>query len=79
MRIFVAGLAGGLAINLVMLLTFRLVGFGWDGGGILLTSPSQSQKLVDVWTRLEPLPLIVTNPAPILAGLLLFGIGHAFI
>jgi hypothetical protein len=79
MRVFVAGLAGGLAMNLVMLLTFRLVGFGWNGGGILLSSPTQSQKLIAVWTQLEPLPLVVNNPAPVIAGLLLFGIGHAFI
>lgn len=79
MRIVIAGLAGGLAMNIVMLLTFRLIGFGWDGGGILLTSPAQSQKLIAVWTRIEPLPLIITNPAPIIIGILLFGIGHAVI
>lgn len=79
MRVVLAGLAGGLTMNLVMLLTFRLIGFGWNGGGILLTSPMQSQKLIAVWTQLEPLPLIVTNPAPIILGLLIFGIGHAFI
>ncbi|MBI5236673.1 MAG: hypothetical protein HY886_10565, partial [Deltaproteobacteria bacterium] len=32
-----------------------------------------------VWTQLEPLPLVVVNPAPIIVGLLLFGIGHAFV
>jgi hypothetical protein len=37
---------------------FRLIGFSWNGNGILLTSPLQSRKLVAVWTRLEPLPLI---------------------
>jgi len=79
MRILLAGLAGGLAMNLVMLLTFRLIGFGWNGGGVLLASPMQSQKLIAVWTQLEPLPLVVTNPAPIILGLLLFGIGHALI
>lgn len=78
-RVVGAGIAGGMAMNLVMLLTFRAIGFGWNGGGILLTSPIQSQKLVAVWTRLEPLPLVVASPAPIIAGLLLFGIGHAFI
>jgi hypothetical protein len=35
-KTIVAGLAGGITLNIVMLLTFRLIGFGWDGGGILL-------------------------------------------
>jgi hypothetical protein len=79
MRTTVAGLAGGLAMNLVMLFTFRMIGFGWNGGGILLDPTVQSQKLIAVWTSLEPLPLVVANPVPIIAGLMLFGVGHAFI
>jgi len=79
LKTLLAGIAGGMAMNLVMLLTFRAIGFGWDGAGILLTSPIQSQKLVAVWTTLEPLPLVVANPAPIIIGLMLFSIGHAFI
>lgn len=78
-RTLIAGFAGGMTMNLVMLLTFRAIGFGWNGGGILLTSSIQSQKLIAVWTKLEPLPLIVSNPAPIIGGLALFGIGHAFV
>lgn len=75
----VAGIAGGMAMNLAMLLTFRGIGFGWNGDGILLTSPIQSQKLIAVWTQLEPLPLVVASPAPIIIGMVLFGIVHAFI
>jgi hypothetical protein len=78
-RTVVAGLAGGITMNLVMVLTFRAIGYGWNGGGILLTSSIQSQKLIAVWTKLEPLPLVVSNPAPFIGGLLLFGIGHAFV
>ena len=74
-----AGVAGGVTLNLAMLLTFRLLGFGWQGGGILLKPGVQSDKLIAVWTRLEPLPLVVANPAPVVAGLMLFGLGHAFI
>ena len=74
-----AGLAGGLALNFIMVLTFRLLGFGWNGGGILLDPSIQSHKLIAVWTQIEPLPLIVSNPAPIITGLVLFGIIHAFI
>jgi len=78
-RTLVAGLAGGLTLNVVMLLTFRLIGFGWNGGGFLLTSAIQSKKLIAVWTQLEPLPLIVVNPAPMVAGFLVFGVMHAAI
>jgi hypothetical protein len=79
MRTVIAGLAGGMTMNLMLLLTFRVIGFGWNGGGILLTSSMQSQKLIAVWTQLEPLPLVVDDPAPIVVGLLLFGVGHAFV
>jgi hypothetical protein len=78
-RTILAGIAAGLTLNLAMLLTFRLLGFGWQGGGILLDPALQSRKLIEVWTRLEPLPLVVSNPAPIIFGLVLFGLGHAFI
>jgi hypothetical protein len=78
-KTLIAGLAGGMTMNLVMLLTFRAIGFGWNGDGILLTSAIQSRKLIAVWTKLEPLPLVVANPAPIIVGMLFFGIGHAFI
>ena len=78
-RTLLAGVAGGAALNLAMLLTFRLIGFGLHGSGILLTSPIQSRKLIAVWTQLEPLPMIVRNPAPILLGLILFAIGHAVV
>lgn len=78
-RTLLAGLLGGMVLNLVMLLTFRLLGFGWDGGGILLDPSIQSHKLIAVWTQIEPLPLVISNPAPIIAGLILFSIGHAFI
>lgn len=79
LRTIVAGLAGGLALNVAMLLTFRLIGFGWNGGGILLDPSIQNEKLIAVWTKIRPLPLVVSNPAPVVFGFILFGIGHAFI
>jgi hypothetical protein len=79
LRTLIAGLAGGLTMNVAMLLTFRLAGFAWNGGGILLNPSVQSQKLIAVWTQIEPLPLVVSNPAPIVFGLMLFSIGHALI
>ncbi len=74
-----AGIAGGCAMNLAMLLTFRLIGFGRAGKGILLNPEVQSRKLIAVWTEIEPLPLVVNNPAPIITGIVLFGIIHAFV
>lgn len=78
-RMVVAGLAGGLALNIAMLLTFRLIGFGWNGGGILLDPSIQSKKLIAVWTQIEPLPLVVSDPAPIIGGLFIFGLIHGII
>lgn len=76
-RILLTGLAGGISLNLAMILTFRVVGFGWNGGGILLDPAIQSSKLIAVWTELEPLPKVYANPLPIILGLLLFGFIHA--
>jgi len=55
-----------------MILTFRVVGFGWYGGGILLDSTHQSSKLIAIWTELEPLPKVYADPIAIIAGLLGF-------
>lgn len=66
-------------MNLSMLLTFRAIGFGWNGTGVLLNPDIQSKKLIAVWTKLEPLPLIVSNPTPIIIGILVFGIIYAFL
>jgi hypothetical protein len=79
LRTVLAGIGGGVAMNLAMLLTFRFLGFGWRGEGILLNPNVQSRKLIAVWTEIEPLPLVVNNPAPIIVGIILFGIIHAFV
>jgi hypothetical protein len=79
LRIILAGIDGGFAMNIVMLLTFRLIGFGWNGKGILLNPDVQSEKLIAVWTEIEPIPLVINNPAPIIIGIILFGIIHAFV
>lgn len=78
-RTAVAGIAGGFAMNLAMLLTFRVIGFGVNGGGILLKPDLQSGKLIAVWTEIEPLPLVVDRPAPIILGIVLFGVIHAYV
>jgi hypothetical protein len=76
-RIVVAGLAGGAALNAAMIATFRTLGFGWRGDGMLLDPALQSPKLIAVWTTLEPLPLVIMRPAVMAAGLVLFAIVHA--
>ncbi len=79
LRTVIAGVAGGIAMNLAMLFTFRLIGFGWKGGGILLNPSYQSQKLIAVWTKIEPLPLVVSQPMVIILGIVGFGIIHAYL
>jgi hypothetical protein len=78
-RTLLAGIAGGLAMNITMLLTFRFIGCGASGNGISLNPAIQSRKLIDVWTKIEPLPPVVARPLPIIIGIIIFGIIHAFI
>lgn len=78
-RTIVAGIAGGIAMNAAMLLTFRLLGFGVTGGGVLLDPSLQSRKLIAVWTEMEPLPLVVSQPVPIILGIICIGIIHAYL
>jgi hypothetical protein len=78
-RTIIAGIAGGIAMNLAMLSTFRMIGFGWKGNGILLNPSYQSHKLIAVWTEIEPLPLVVAQPMPIILGIAGFGIIHAYL
>jgi len=78
-RTVVAGVLGGIAVNAAMFVTFRLIGFGISAGGFLLDPSIQSRKVIAVWTEIEPLPLVVNQPAPILIGLVLFAIIHAYI
>jgi len=79
LRTLLAGVAGGLTMNVAMLLTFRFLGFGVNADGILLDPAVQSSKLIAVWTTLEPLPLVVSRPAPIFFGIILFGFVHAYL
>jgi hypothetical protein len=75
-RILLAGLAGGAATNLAMLVTFRLLGFR---SGLLLDPAWQSEKLVAVWTQIEPLPRVVSAPAPMIVGAFAFSLFHAWL
>jgi hypothetical protein len=47
--------------------------------GFLMNPAVQSAKLIAVWSKLEPLPLVTTKPAPIIIGLILFGLIHALL
>lgn len=71
--------AGWGGFNVAMLLTFRLIGFGVDGRGVLLNPATQSAKLIAVWTQLEPLPLVVAKPHVIVLGLFVFCFAQAVI
>jgi MFS superfamily sulfate permease-like transporter len=77
-RTLVAGITGGIAMNIAMVLTFRLIGFGIHADGFLLDPSIQSRKLIAVWTEMEPIPLVVTRPVPIILGIIFFGIVHAY-
>lgn len=71
--------AGWIAMNLAMFLTFRLVGFGLEGQGLLMNPRYQSPKLIAVWSELEPLPLVIARPAVIILGLYAFAFMHAVV
>lgn len=76
-KMLLASAAGGLALGLSMFLTFRLIGFGANADGVLLDPATQSRKLIDVWTRLEPRPRIITSPLLMQAGFIVLAAFHA--
>jgi hypothetical protein len=77
LKMLATAAAGWAAFNAAMFLTFRLIGFGMDGHGVLLNPETQSAKLIAVWTKLEPLPLVVAKPHVIIAGLFAFAFMQA--
>ncbi|MFI5909375.1 hypothetical protein [Dactylosporangium sp. NPDC051541] len=79
-RTVIAGVAGGLAFIVSNVLTFGVLGGSRRGQqGLLFDPDTQHPKVITVWKTLEPLPRIIETPALILAGLLMFGIGYAFL
>jgi hypothetical protein len=79
-RAILAGLAGGLALALTNFLTFGLLGGSRRGQtGLLFDPATQSHKVIAVYKEIEPLPYIVTRPYLILAGFVVFAIGHALL
>ena len=76
-KAIVAGILGGMAASLVVLILFRLIGFEYWG---ILTNPEyQSPKLLKVWTEIEPIPLAVNHPGIITLGFVILSILHAFV
>jgi len=76
-RIIAAGILGGMAASLAVLILFRLIGFEYWG---ILTNPEyQSPKLLKVWTEIEPIPLAVNHPGIITLGFVILSILHAFV
>jgi hypothetical protein len=79
-RTVLAGLAGGLALALTNFLTFGLLGGSRRGQtGLLFDPATQSPKVIAVFKDIEPLPVIVTRPYLILAGFVVFAVGHALL
>jgi hypothetical protein len=78
-RTCLAGVAGGVAFVVAMVLTFRLIGFGLNADGFLLDPRTQSPKLIAVWTQIEPLPLVITRPELISIGIIALGVLHGFL
>jgi hypothetical protein len=79
-RTLVAGPAGGVAFALGMFVTFRLLGGSRQGAEGLLFDPStQHPRVIAVWKEIEPLPRVLETPGLILGGMILFGIGYAFV
>ncbi len=76
-RVIIAGILGGMAASLAVLILFRLIGFEYWG---ILTNPEyQSPKLLKVWTEIEPIPLAVNHPGIITLGFVILSILHAFV
>jgi hypothetical protein len=78
-KMLLTALAGWAALNVAILLTFRLIGFGFDGHGVLMNPQTQSAKLIAVWSELPPLPRIVAQPASMIIGMYGFAFLHAVI
>jgi hypothetical protein len=79
-RTLLAGLAGGIAFIGGTLVTFRLLGGSRQGAeGLLFDPDTQHPKVIAVWKEIEPLPRILETPAIIVGGMILFGIGYAFV
>lgn len=79
-RTIVAGLAGGVAFALGTFLTFAQLGGSRRGEqGLLFDPDTQHPKVIAVWKEIEPLPRVIETPTVVLVGLIVFGIGYAFL
>jgi hypothetical protein len=79
-RTLTAGLVGGLAFVLGTFVTFRLLAGSRRGEeGLLFDPDTQHPKVIQVWKEIEPLPRVLETPPVILGGMLLFGLGYAFV
>lgn len=77
-HLLLAGLASGISLTVGNFLTFGLIGAGLDHKtGILFSSPLQSPKLIAVWTKMEPLPLIIRQPLSIPLIFVFLGVMHS--
>ncbi|MFC6018080.1 hypothetical protein ACFP2T_17955 [Plantactinospora solaniradicis] len=79
-RTLAGGLAGGAAVCVALYATFA----AWGGSkrdevGLLFDPSTQSAKLIAIWKEIEPLPLLISSPEPIIGSYFGFAIGYALI
>ncbi len=63
-----AGGVAGIIFSLLYIFLFGFIGFGQFGGPGILLGYGQSQKLIDVYTTLQPLPMQGTNLFALVVG-----------
>jgi hypothetical protein len=74
-RTLASGIIGGLTLLLGLTLTFATFGGSRRGEtGLLFDPATQSPKLTAVWKEIEPLPLLIVSPGPILLGYVTFAV-----
>lgn len=79
-RTVAGGVAGGLVFVLGTFVTFAQLGGSRRGArGLLFDPATQHPKVIAVWKEIEPLPRVIESPLVILIGLVVFGIGFAFV
>lgn len=80
LRMVLAGVPTGVTIYVTMFITFGIIGgVGPEPDGLIFEAPGQTEKLVAVYTEIEPLPRIITQPGLMIAGLMGFGTLHALV
>jgi len=70
----IAGGTAGIIFTLLYIFLFGFIGYGQFGGPGILLGYGQSQKLIDVYTTLQPLPLETKSLFALIIGNIILGI-----